>query len=245
MRGMGWARAQAALFDGIMFLLISSMSVGIMYSFMVAYGDSQDRVMRSAHVLNYVQSVMKSIYFMDASTLENVDPIKVGGSVVADCSKLGQWKGTITVADMVKKDLANPGPFTQDFTTWGLFDDKYGAADAPGKTALWCLLNEVMKPFSQAGYKYLAEALNGKLLQTYPSTATTVITDSALVQNNPRLFPRGQPLCELVSDYFKESITVASPFRILVETQAGPTPGPQTVQYMLRVCVWPSNETMT
>ena len=238
----GGRRAQAALFDGIMFLLIASMSAGIMYSFMASYGESQDRVMRSSHVLNYMQSTMKSIYSIDSSTLKDVPPITmdVNGNptTVADCSILSKWQGTITVADLLKKDLSDPVG-EGGASASGKLDDKYGNAEAAGKTALWCLLNEVMKPFTQAGYRYIAEVLNANLTQTYPSTAQTVITNSLFVQNNPNnMFPKGHLLCEAASENFQELLTVSAPFRILVEDN-----GPQTITYTIRVCVWSSNET--
>ena len=234
----GRRRAQAALFDGIMFLLIASMSAGIMYSFMASYGESQDRVMRSSHVLNYMQSTMKSIYSIDSSTLKDVPPVTMNGLTVADCSILSNWQGTITVADLLKKDLSDPVEAGAGARASGKLDNKYGTAEAGGKTALWCLLNEVMKPFTQAGYRYIAEVLNANLEQTYPSMAQTVITNSLFVQNNPAIFPKGQLLCEAASESFKELLTVSSPFRILVEDN-----GPQTITYTIRVCVWPSNET--
>ncbi|MCX6767548.1 MAG: hypothetical protein NTY90_02340 [Candidatus Micrarchaeota archaeon] len=224
-------KGQAALFDGIMFLLITTMSVGMMYSAMVTYGESQDRVMRSAHVINYMQSIMKSIYFMDASTLGGVH-VPAPQAANLDCRNLSKWKGTISVADLVKKDLADP--------TANSLDDKFGSADAPGKTALWCLMSEVMKPFTQAGYKYAAEVLDEQFYQTYRDSQSFVITDSAEVQSNMGdAFPRGGQLglCDSVSNNFKEAITVAAPFRILVEDQNG---NPVTKQYLMRVCVWPS-----
>jgi len=251
--GGGRSRAQAALFDGIMFLLISSMSAAMMYSFMVTYGDSQDRVMRSSHVLNYMQSTMKSIYSVDVSTLENVPVIKApDGKAAALCGDLGKWQGAITVGDLLKKDLSDPyqscgtpaaTPTAGDFCgiyDSGKLDDKYGNAYTPGKTALWCLLDEVMKPFTQAGYKYLAEVLNGNQFQTYPSNAEYVITNSLVVQaNEGKSFARGQRLCEAVSENYKDVLTVSAPFRILIEDDTGV---PQTIQYVLRVCIWPSTE---
>ncbi|MEW5955008.1 MAG: hypothetical protein AB1626_00535 [Candidatus Micrarchaeota archaeon] len=170
---MAKVRGQAAIFDGIMFLMLVSFSMAMVFTFLNTYGTAQDNVIRSSHTLNYMQSVMKSIYFMDAHTLAKVDSPLLAGCDDGDCqdeatvygesmncSQLETW--TVTVGDVVKKDLVD-----------GRLDDKFGTqgAEAPGKTALRCLFREVMKPFRQAGYHYFVEVLEPRTyspLQNFP-----------------------------------------------------------------------------
>ncbi|NYZ75350.1 hypothetical protein H0O03_03770 [Candidatus Micrarchaeota archaeon] len=157
---MAKMRGQAAIFDGIMFLMLVSFSMAMVFTFLNTYGIAQDNVIRSSHTLNYMQSVMKSIYLIDASTLAQADS-NAGDCTKGDCqnetgvygedmncSQLASWQ--VSVGDVVKKDLVD-----------GRLDDKFGTqgAEAPGKTALRCLFREVMKPFRQAGYNYFVEVL--------------------------------------------------------------------------------------
>ncbi len=185
-------RSQAAIFDGILFLLIASVSVAMMFVFVNQYGVEQDNSIRSAHMLNYVQSAVKEIYYVRVDTLAHVtddgynayDPGVLSGSAhsayidpkhpyyklndaTTGCPLLAQYKGPITVADLMKRDLGD-----------GQFDDRQSSAhtDAsgilptsgstpipnaiqPGKLAFRCALKEIMKPFTTGGFRYFAEIL--------------------------------------------------------------------------------------
>lgn len=172
-------RGQAAIFDGIMFLMLVSFSMAMVFTFLNTYGIAQDNVIRSSHTLNYMQSVMKSIYLIDASTLAQADS-SAGDCTKGDCqnetgvygedmncSQLASWQ--VSVGDVVKKDLVD-----------GRLDDKFGTngAEAPGKTALRCLFREVMKPFRQAGYNYFVEVLDPDNIRPIQSWTTGVTSYS-------------------------------------------------------------------
>jgi len=66
-----FSRGQAAIFDGIMFLLFTSISVALVFVFLNGYGISQDDAMRSSYVLAYIQDVSKVLFFVDVSTLRD------------------------------------------------------------------------------------------------------------------------------------------------------------------------------
>ncbi len=65
-------RSQAALFDGIMFLLFASFSVTMVYAFLNEYGKAEDAALRSGYVLAYLQDAGKAIFFVDARSLKDV-----------------------------------------------------------------------------------------------------------------------------------------------------------------------------
>lgn len=233
------SRAQAAIFDGIMFLLLTSFSVAIIFSFLNTYGEAQDRVLRSSNVINYMHSIMKEIYYVDANTLSKASEPTIKGdylneSVVyagLNCSNLSQWG--ISVGDVVKKDMLD-----------GNLDDKFGdkGGIALGKLSLRCLFKEIMKPFRQAGYHYFAEILetnNYKPIHVFggslaPSGGAPVgspyypfpwITD--VVQNPaaPEVYSCVSPAINTTS-----LLAVSTPFRILN--------GTANTDYLIRVCVW-------
>ncbi len=52
------SRAQAAIFDGINLLLLAAISSALIFSFVSTYGTQQDRVLRSAYILNYMQGIV-------------------------------------------------------------------------------------------------------------------------------------------------------------------------------------------
>ncbi len=233
----GKHRAQAAIFDGIMFLLLSSFSVAIIFSFLNNYGAAQDRVMQSANIVNYMHGVMKQIYYVDASTLANVD--NYGNAFPGDygdeknvygemnCSNLSKWSSS--VADVVKKDLLD-----------GKLDDKFGnqGGIALGKTALRCLFKETMKPFRQAGYHYFVEILNPDTyfpLQaptgTYNASPNSYplpwVTDlQSTNADTPIVWGCADPKINTTS-----ILAVSMPFRVLNENA-------QNEDYQIRVCIW-------
>ena len=64
-------RGQASLFDGITFLLLATLASTLMFVQSNSYGVEESKVLRSAYVLNYMQSVVKAMYYLDASTLQD------------------------------------------------------------------------------------------------------------------------------------------------------------------------------
>ena len=131
------SRGQAAIFDGIMFMLIASISVTMVYSFLSSYGVAQDNVLLSSYQIAYLDSVGKAIYYIDAPALAQAAP--AGSQITnfqdADYCKLhpsqcsanngvgqpyydlgnnGQLNCSLlaqypeqTVADLLKKDLGD------------------------------------------------------------------------------------------------------------------------------------------
>jgi hypothetical protein len=151
-------KAQAVLFYSIMFMLLSAVSVAIIFSFLSTYGQQETAVLQSANTLNYVQSIMKVAYFIDASTLYNVN-IDYGNGIPLNCTYLQNFQG-VTVAQLLKKDLS-------DYSIKGIsgaFDNMFGNSPAPGKKALRCLMYEVMQPFVDAGYDYHVDIYNLSML---------------------------------------------------------------------------------
>ena len=65
-------KSQASITDAIILLLIAAFSSTLVFAFVGEWGNDQDNVLRSSYVLNYMQSVMKTMYYVDASTLNQV-----------------------------------------------------------------------------------------------------------------------------------------------------------------------------
>jgi len=231
-------KGQAAIFDGIMFLLLVSISVAMMFSFLANYGQSQTRILQSSHLLNYVQSIGKTLYHVDAASLSDVDLADVGGRrwPYKGCSELRSFNSN-TVADLIKRDVVD-----------GKFDNKFGTSstpNAPGKIALRCALKELMKPIVGAGYDYNAEILdvdaglkpfnlqpddaegeNPRIVTTLdPTNAADQRIYTAAVTNG----------CDAISQALKgkQLLAIATPFRVFDDTG-------QKHDHQLRICMWPS-----
>ena len=130
-----FAKGQAAIFDGIMFLLFASTSVALVFVFLNGYGIAQDEAMRSSYLLAYLQDAAKSLFYIDVRTLGDValpdevswkDPNSGQGSSPctpasgtgcpywdllnggddSKCEILKTYFAT-TVADLLKKDLSD------------------------------------------------------------------------------------------------------------------------------------------
>ncbi len=223
-------KAQAAIFDGIMFLLLVSLSVAMMFAFLSDYGNAQSRILRSSHSLNYVQGIGKAIYSLDASTLGVVD---LGRNWPYDnCDALDKFRSN-TVADLLKRDVAD-----------GNFDNKFGQSDeanAPGKLALRCALSELMKPVVGSGFDYHAEILSGDASPRFsPFPLSPEDTEPVLITN---LAPgdviyeaaensRG---CDSISSALqgKQLLAISTPFRVFDEDGGAH-------DHQLRICMWPS-----
>jgi len=231
-------KAQAVLFDAIMFMLLSAVSVGIIFSFLSTYGRQETAVLQSANILNYVQGIMKTSYFIDASTLYNTNITYKGGEVL-NCSDLQNFYG-VSVAQLLKKDLSD-----------GVFDNMYGNSPAPGKKALRCLMYEVMQPFSQAGYDYHVDIINYSAVSSaspssynqYPYFETKNGSESYLTNFSVGFAPDlpqydcGQApdfTCYNVTQTLNSSsiMTIGTPFFV---TPAG---SDNSIEYAVNLCVW-------
>ncbi len=180
-------RGQAAIFDGVTFLLLAALSASMVFVFLSSYGQSQERTIGSAHILNFMLDAFKSIYSIEANTLQNV--VLPGESAPNICRDLKEWNG-VSVAEMLKKDLRD-----------NKLDNKYGVAGMPGLTALRCAAHSALKEFSDAGYSYYVEVkkVDGPLVN--PAAGLKHAT------NNPAITSCS---ANLPADPF----VVASPFRV-------------------------------
>ncbi len=77
-------RSQAALFDGIMFLLFTSVSMVMVFAFLGNYGVAEDQTLRSAYQLAYMDSVGKSLYHIHANALSDAVPDHAANAVDYD-----------------------------------------------------------------------------------------------------------------------------------------------------------------
>ncbi|PIO02284.1 hypothetical protein COT58_00930 [Candidatus Micrarchaeota archaeon CG09_land_8_20_14_0_10_60_16] len=251
-------KAQAAIFDGITFLLLTMFSVSLMYVTVAGYGQQEDAVMRSAHVMNYMQSFTKSIYFVNAQTLAKIcspsdDSCFREGQVYpwyaglndADtgCNALKDYLGSISVTDLLKRDLADPGIT--------LLDDKYGGIPARGKTATRCAAKELMKPFIAAGYKYYLEVVDPTSRQLYSNgDPVPIAKDSQKITNSDDEKVIGKPGqenyermsgCEEAVKAGYKVLSVSAPFRVTPAKDESSTQETGAEKhFVLRVCIWPS-----
>ena len=189
-------RAQAAIIDALILLLVSIAASMLIFNFVGTWGEDQDQVLRSAYVLNYMQSVSKALYYVDSSTLSEIksDGLDVYEKALTatgfetnpqydlsspdyGCNQLKEYPGTLRVTDLMKRDLAdsNPIPIGGEMPK---LDDKFGNAQVPGRTAVRCALKELMKPFAFSGYKYYFEAI---LSQQPEASGITAGESTALV----------------------------------------------------------------
>lgn len=238
-------RSQAAIFDGIMFLLLVTLSASLVFVSVSSYGQQQDAVMRSAHVLNYMQSVMKSLYYVNAVTLKDVpEEEKVTAYKDLKCKVLDKYLGSISVTDLLKRDLADPDEV--------VLDDKYGGIDAFGRTAMRCAAKELMKPFAFSGYKYFVEVIDpSKQPRDFPNGQPISVVGKRITNSlDPKVLgedEKGQataPGCQGAADAGYKLLSVSAPFRVVP-----PASSPEcqdgidcTRYYVLRVCIWQSTE---
>ncbi len=219
-------KGQAAIFDGIMFLLLSSFSIAMMFAFLSDYGNSQAKMLRSSHSLNYVQGIGKALYSLDASMLKDVQL----ADAPITCSELEKFRSN-TVTDLLKRDISD-----------GKFDNKYGESDvanAPGKLALRCALAELMKPVVGSGFDYHAEVLDGKS-NFKPFALDPGDPEQLLVTNLPVsdvLYEEAGKGCNFVSSTLKgkQLLAISTPFRVIEEGSLD-----RKIDHQLRICMWPS-----
>ena len=183
-RRRGRSRAQAAIFDGITFLLMTGFACSLVYSVVTGYGDTLNNALYSFHELNYLQSAVKALYYInlqqlsgigverdvfgDSSAYTQPPALDDAGTTALGCSRFASATGAVTVLDLLKRDLSDK---PSDSSAEPSLDDRFWSSPdkpsvaapgvtAPGKQALRCALKELMKPFTLAGYDYYAEVLN-------------------------------------------------------------------------------------
>lgn len=185
-RTVGRRKGQAAITDAIILLLISTFASSLIFAFVGNWGNDHDAVLRSSYVLNYMQSVSKTMYYVDASQLSGIgaDGLDIYKTALMPdgshsdvpgydlnssygCRLLAAYPGTLRVTDLLKRDLSDSNPKKDSSENKGplpKLDDKFGStADAvvvPGRTAMRCTMKELMKPFAFSGYKYYMEVLS-------------------------------------------------------------------------------------
>ncbi|MFA4946586.1 MAG: hypothetical protein WC607_03575 [Candidatus Micrarchaeia archaeon] len=256
---MALTRGQAAIFDGITFLLLASFSTGLLFVAVSNYGEQEDAVMRSAHVLNYVQSFTKAVYYVNVNTLSDVCKDPTGGTLaeckgegaysdlggVDGCSSLTGYLGSVSVTDLLKRDLADPENM--------ILDDAYGGIPAKGKLALRCAAKELLRPFVVSGYKYYIEVIdpsqsniysNGNPVRTLGAKITNSMDDAILgtgLEDSERERVSG---CEEAAEAGYKVLSVATPFRVTPAKDAQGEPQDEK-SLILRVCIWPSSEKST
>lgn len=241
-------RGQAALFDGITFLLLASLSAAMIFGFVGTYGVQQDRVMRSAYVLNYMQSVVKASYYLDASTLTQVaEDVNAGNPVYGDlrsptegCRALSEYKGSFTVSDLLKRDLSEKTPEK--------LDDAFDGTPVLGVTAMHCALKELMKPFAFSGFAYGFDVIgpNQVVVQT---TERSNGKNTRLVTNEPRFlqvnpvppFTAGSiGICRSAQnpDISSDVLAVRVPFKVVYVDGSVDPPSRERREYELALCIW-------
>lgn len=232
-------KAQAAIFDGITFLLLTTLSASLIYSAVNTYGQQEDQVMRSAYTINYLQTVSKSFYHVDVQQLAGVcnDKDKCTLEIYKDlkepggCATLTEYLPGISLSDLLKKDLADPST--------AKLNNKYGDIPAPGKKAMRCASKEFMKPFASAGYKYVIEIINGGKGTLIPMTTpliTNLDKNSEYINAIDGLVTKS--VCENALNGNEKIFSVASPFKVTYKEINSDTATER--QLILRICMWPS-----
>ena len=266
---MSKLRAQASFFDGIMFMLLVLFSISLVFISFNNYSIAQDKVLRTAYLSNYLQSSAKALYYIDAASLSEVksycndpelsapNPGRPGiyyckGQYSMDCLGLNKYKGRISVADLMKKDL---DPSDTNAAVPG-FDDKYGKSEQMGLTALRCAMKEILKPFTYSGYKYISEvAISG----------TGHLGDDQVVYAKDQLYAsdfmytkRYQDLdadtknnfgCVVISInaavQSDQLLVIRTPFKVLVKTDGSSGSSFGASDFVLRTCLWPTKDVQT
>ncbi len=237
-------RGQAAVFDGITLLLLASLSSALIFSFIGSYGVQESRVIRSAYILNYMQSAMKTFYHVDASTLSAVNnqerdsqgrpysiPLYADLSLrPGGCDDLKAYRGSFTVADLLKRDLAERVE---------LLDDRFDGASVAGITAVRCVFKEIVKPFAFSGYYYGFDVI-GRDEQAirYDKPEKTVTNFEAFTKPGG-LSTTGICVGAQSPDVGSDVISVAAPAKVVYIDPDAPNGGTREIRsYTLRLCIW-------
>ncbi|MFH0973373.1 MAG: hypothetical protein V1817_01120 [Candidatus Micrarchaeota archaeon] len=267
------SRAQAAIFDGITFLLMVGFSCALVYSTITTYGDSLDNALYSFYEINYLQSAVKSLYYINLQQVAGIassgDADDIGAAYLTNpplnhgtlgCRQFADYTGSVTVLDLVKKDLSdnqnNPKPAPG--SPLPRLDDRFWSdpdkpnpttpgVSAPGKQALRCALRETMRPLVLAGYDYYAEIVNPSY-ETDPYKAIEVVnarvtsnesmSDPTKIQTFTAFNSQGSGCLYAQSpaggSHKVSSMTV--PLRISLGNACANAPCER--DYVLRICVW-------
>jgi hypothetical protein len=266
------ARGQAAIFDGITFLLMVGFSCALVYSVVTSYGDSMDNALNSFYELNAMQSVVKALYYVNVQQLLGVtaegNPVyyeiepalsdEDGGHSVDGCfSSFSEYSGSVTVLDLLKKDLSD---YPSDPASEPALDDRLQGGGsgsvgvkAPGKQALRCALKELMKPFVLAGYDYYAEVVCVKCqgapfspiafvkarASSNASLAEPEESSGGISETRIRAAMGGCAFVQSPQGGSYKTLSMSVPLRVSLGTACG-TGATAVCQrdYILRVCVW-------
>jgi hypothetical protein len=262
------SRGQAAIFDGITFLLMVGFSCALVYSVITTYGESMDSALNSFYELNYLQSAVKSLYYLNLQQLPNVadngdellPAYKVDPALNSDtlgCKQFASYTGSTTVLDLLKKDLSDyPNePGSEAVILDDNFSGVKGGVTAPGRQALRCALKELMKPFVLAGYDYYAEVVCPQCTPSYKAIkfggaggvgegGARVTSNAALADSNPSTGKSvgdegGCALMQTPEGGSYRALSMSVPLRISLGTSCGSGEGVSCQRnYILRVCVW-------
>ena len=264
-------RGQASFFDGVLFMLTVVFSISLIFVTLNNYGVAQDRVLRTSYLANYLQSTSKALYYIDVSTLQDVQSYcedrdmtpqgpdsdfyycKEGmpnppGKYHMDCSTLKNYSGHVTVADLLKKDADPSDKDVMGDEGKGAVDDKFGTSSQAGRTALRCAMKEIMKPFTFSGYRYITEIADSADLtkdvvkHAKDQKYASDYMFSAEFQRLPEL--RKQTFdCGWANS--SQVLVIRTPFKILLLTKndAGSDMF-ASLNYVLRTCLWPSSDVL-
>ena len=235
-------RGQASLFDGITFLLLATAASAMVFVQVGNYGVEESKVLRSAFVLNYMQSVVKAMYSLDSSTLQYVTSEGLGAykdldSGASKCADLVNYAGNVGVADLIKRDLTEAIP---------RLDDSFDGSPILGKTAARCAMKELMKPFAFAGFDYIFEVLDQDTADASNPAGRPVpyeSTGSPKLVSNQFLRKGGREIfldCDAVSRGVSDSQAVSAPFQVVYTSNANGF-DQDTRRYRLRFCIWPGD----
>lgn len=255
-------KGQSGVFDGIFFLLVVTVSITMMFSFASKYGSAQTQVLDTHRNLNFISALMKSVYYLDASSLaeikygDNQHPALTTSPYYGmDCSILKDFKNTL-VSDLVKRDLNDL-----------VLDNRYAEGNnwisAPGKMALRCALYEFMRPYETGGLKYFVEIQTPRSSQSnidyaYPtqkeiqheieqnSDNYSIVTNSFSMTNPPGTKIR---TCDDLKAYTGELYVISVPFRIFTKKDLVHNPDQEIPDdaklvnntFKLSFCMWPAN----
>lgn len=250
-------KGQAAIFDGVLFLMLVSISVALMFNFAGSYGQTQSKVLRSSHLLNYVHSIGKTLYFVDVSLVSQVDlnDRATSGHGVSSinedftCNKLKVYKSN-SVAELMKRDLSD----SKFDNTYG--DSQVNSGNTPGRLALRCSAAMLLKPITTSGYDYNIDVLTPSAgAGSGPSVVPVFETDlddrtvSSLNDEKGRqirefALQREAPLgCDGIALKLKgkQILAVTFPFSVFNENDDFNVRA-EKLQYTVRICIWPSEK---
>ncbi len=204
-------KGQASLVDGILFFLVVSGAVALIFFFLSSYGYAQSEALTSSYIVDYVQDTIKALYYTDVSKL-NTTTLS-GSASIMSCEDLKAYPSN-SVAMLLKKDISDD-----------VLNDTYYKVEQPGKLALACALSEYLQPLVYTGYGYYATVLSPTdepLSSPYYNISSEILSvdlnKAAAIEN-----------CSMPG-----TIVINAPFRTVDENMG-------EVDDKLRICVWPKS----